>query len=47
MSETKVKRIFIDMDGVLTDFQLGVEEMIGMRLTSDDVGHSEYDKRKE
>ena len=35
------------MDGVLTDFQLGVEEMIGMRLTSDDVGHSEYDKRKE
>ena len=24
-----------------------VEEMIGMRLTSDDVGHSEYDKRKE
>ena len=43
MSEPKVKRIFIDMDGVLTDFQLGVEEMIGMRLTSDDVGHSEYD----
>ncbi len=46
-NKVKVKRIFIDMDGVLTDFALGVENMIGMKLTSDDAGHSEYDRRKE
>tara|TARA_Y100000356_G_scaffold127141_1_gene125709 strand:- start:117 stop:635 length:519 start_codon:yes stop_codon:yes gene_type:complete len=46
-NKVKVKRVFIDMDGVLTDFALGVENMIGMKLTSDDAGHSEYDRRKE
>ena len=38
-NKVKVKRIFIDMDGVLTDFALGVENMIGMKLTSDDAAH--------
>ena len=47
MKGTKVKRIFLDMDGVLTDFLLGVEDLIGMKMTNDDAGHSEYDRRKE
>ena len=42
-----VKRIFIDMDGVLVDFIKGVSEMIGKPLTSDDTGHTEYDQRKQ
>ena len=36
-----VKRIFIDMDGVLVDFIKGVSEMIGKPLTSDDTGHTQ------
>ena len=31
--ESKVKTIFIDMDGVLVDFIKGVSEMIGKPLT--------------
>jgi len=45
----KLKRIFVDMDGVLADFLRGVErpEYIGHPLTSDAKGHTEYDERKE
>lgn len=45
----KVKRIFLDMDGVLADFLKGVEqpEYIGHPLTNDAKGHTEYDLRKE
>jgi len=43
----KIKTIFIDMDGVLTDFIGGVSQMIGMPMTNDDKGHSEYDARKQ
>ena len=47
--KNNVKRIFIDMDGVLADFLRGVEkpEYIGHPLTNDDAGHTEYDLRKE
>lgn len=49
MIDKNVKRIFIDMDGVLADFLRGVEqpEYIGHPLTNDDAGHNEYDLRKE
>lgn len=41
------KNIFIDMDGVLVDFQKGISELIGHPLGSDNYGHSEYDRRKQ
>ena len=49
MMKGKVKRIFIDMDGVLADFIRGVEspEYLGEPLTNDDAGHTTYDLRKE
>jgi len=43
----EVKRIFVDMDGVVADFLGGVSELIGYPLTPDDKGHVEYDERKE
>ncbi|SVB43238.1 uncharacterized protein METZ01_LOCUS196092 [marine metagenome] len=46
MSKSEVKRIFVDMDGVLADFLTGCSAMIGQPLTNDAKGHSEYDKRK-
>ena len=49
MMKGKVKRIFIDMDGVLADFLRGVEgpQYLGEPLTNDAEGHSTYDDRKE
>ena len=47
MKEKNVKRIFVDMDGVVADFLAGCSEMMGKPLTSDDAGHTEYDLRKE
>ena len=46
MSKSEVKRIFVDMDGVLADFISGCSKMIGQPLKNDAEGHSEYDKRK-
>ena len=43
----KVKRIFVDMDGVLCDFLRGCETYLGHPLTNDDKGHTEYDLRKQ
>ena len=49
MMKGKVKRIFIDMDGVLADFIRGVEspQYLGEPLTNDDEGHTTYDLKKE
>ncbi len=47
IEKRKVKRIFVDMDGVVADFLTGCSEMMGKPLTSDDKGHTEYDLRKE
>ncbi len=48
MMKGKIKRIFIDMDGVLADFLRGVEspEYLGEPLTNDAKGHTTYDLRK-
>ena len=49
MMKGKVKRIFIDMDGVLADFLRGIEapEYLGEPLTSDEEGRTTYDNAKE
>ena len=47
MMKGKVKRIYVDMDGVLCDFLRGCESYLGHPLTNDDKGHTEYDLRKQ
>ncbi len=47
MENRKVKRIFIDMDGVLADFNTGVETLTGREFPNTDQGHNDYDERKE
>ena len=43
----KIERIFIDMDGVLADFNTGVETLTGTPFPNTDKGHNDYDMRKE
>jgi len=43
----KVKRIFVDMDGVVADFISGCSKLLGHPLSPDADGHSIYDARKE
>ncbi|SVB67983.1 uncharacterized protein METZ01_LOCUS220837, partial [marine metagenome] len=43
---TKVKRIFVDQDGVLADFITGCSKLLGQPLTPDQDGHQIYDARK-
>lgn len=45
-SMTKVKRIFVDQDGVLADFITGCSKLLGQPLTPDQDGHQIYDARK-
>ena len=42
-----VKRIFIDMDGVLADFNTGVETLTGDPFPNNEIGRNDYDARKE
>ena len=42
-----VKRIFIDMDGVLADFNTGVETLTGDPFPNNEKGRNDYDARKE
>ena len=42
-----INYIFVDMDGVLTDFLKGCESYLGHPLTNDEKGHTDYDNRKE
>jgi 5'(3')-deoxyribonucleotidase len=42
-----IQRIFIDMDGVLADFNTGVETLTGTPFPNTDKGHNDYDLRKE
>lgn len=42
----EVKRIFVDMDGVVADFIAGTSQLLGQPITPDDAGHTLYDERK-
>ena len=42
-----IRRMFIDMDGVLADFNTGVETLTGTPFPNTDKGHNDYDARKE
>ena len=47
MENKEIKRIFVDMDGVLADFNTGVETLTGREFPNTDQGHNDYDERKE
>lgn len=47
MENKVIKRIFVDMDGVLADFNTGVETLTGREFPNTDAGHNDYDERKE
>ena len=47
MENKEIKRIFVDMDGVLADFNTGVETLTGREFPNNDQGHNDYDERKE
>ena len=47
MENREIKRIFVDMDGVLADFNTGVETLTGREFPNTDAGHNDYDERKE
>ena len=47
MENKEIKRIFVDMDGVLADFNTGVETLTGTPFPNTDQGHNDYDERKE
>ena len=43
---SKVRQIFLDMDGVLADFQTTCSEMLGLKIWNTDEGHKLYDLNK-
>ena len=45
--KNKIKRIFLDMDGVLADFEKGVSELLGVDISNNEQGHYVYDDNKE
>jgi ABC-type phosphate/phosphonate transport system substrate-binding protein len=44
--EMKIRQIFLDMDGVLSDFESKITEMLGSKVWNDDAGHKVYDDHK-
>ena len=44
--DTKIRQIFLDMDGVLADFESKITEMLGKKVWNDDAGHNVYDLHK-
>ena len=45
MENKQIKRIFLDMDGVLADFNTGVETLTGTPFPNTLQGHNDYDER--
>ena len=46
MENNKVRQIFLDMDGVLADFESQIALMLGKKVWNDDAGHNTYDLHK-
>ena len=44
--DKKIRQIFLDMDGVLADFESKITEMLGKKVWNDDAGHDVYDLHK-
>jgi len=44
--DMKIRQIFLDMDGVLTDFESKITEMLGEKVWNTDAGHAVYDAHK-
>jgi len=44
--DMKIRQIFLDMDGVLSDFESKITEMLGSKVWNDDAGHKVYDDHK-
>ena len=42
----KLRQIFLDMDGVLADFETTCSEMLGEKIGNNSDGHLLYDKNK-
>jgi len=45
MSDKDIRQVFLDMDGVLADFELGLQEMLGHKIDLKGVSDV-YDNRK-
>tara|TARA_B100001123_G_C14616155_1_gene751855 strand:- start:29 stop:526 length:498 start_codon:yes stop_codon:yes gene_type:complete len=43
---SKVRQIFLDMDGVLADFETTCSRMLGQKVWNTDSGHRLYDEHK-
>ena len=43
---SKVRQIFLDMDGVLADFESTCSEMLGLKIWNTEEGHKLYDQNK-
>ena len=46
MENMKIRQIFLDMDGVLADFESQISKMLGQKVWNNDAGHSVYDQYK-
>ncbi len=44
--DMKIRQIFLDMDGVLADFESKIAEMLGEKVWNNDAGHRVYDEHK-
>ena len=44
--DIKIRQIFLDMDGVLADFESKITEMLGEKVWNTDGGQAVYDAHK-
>ena len=44
--DNKIRQIFLDMDGGLSDFHSKISSMLGENVWNNDAGHNVYDLHK-